>query len=321
MKAKTEEQLEARLRRSCGDSIIAIARDLEVSRSSVSVWVRDVVRPPTEAPRDPFDDAATLLDEGSELICGRCRRLLPSSAFNRMGPGYQYWCRECFRQYQLDRRDRNAVQVSEATRRRRARAQEQVAAHLAAARCPDCGEDDVVVLELDHVLGSKTGGVADMTHRGASAIALAAELAKCDVVCASCHRVRTATRAGTFRILGERCVSWPQKSPSQRRAMRFVGDDLVGRSCVDCGEERAACLDYDHLGDKTMNVAELVCQGASNERIATEIAKCEVRCASCHRRRTEWARESWRTRLPGARRSVAAASGYPVRELNPPPPP
>lgn len=37
---------------------------------------------------------------------------------------------------------------------------------------------------------------------------------------------------------------------------------------------------------KKAAVADLITQGASVERIETEIKHCDVRCANCHRRRT-----------------------------------
>lgn len=292
---KAVERREARLRRAEGQSIVAIARDLAVARSSVSVWVRDVVRPQVvveraESPRQPDDD-------GVRRSCGRCREDLAPSAFNRMGEGLQHWCRDCFKQYQRGRREAHRTQVARASERRRARARGQLLAYLDGRMCVDCGDHDLVVLELDHVLGRKAGDIALMVHHGAPEERLAEELAKCVVVCASCHRVRTATRASAFRVLGEQCASWPQKSPSQRRAMRFVLNELCARECVDCGERRLPCLDFDHLRDKAMTVARLVQQGAANSRLEAEIEKCEVRRASCHRRRTEWARRSWETRL------------------------
>ena len=46
-------------------------------------------------------------------------------------------------------------------------------------------------------------------------------------------------------------------------------------------------LEFDHVGDdKVANVSSLARRSAAWERIEAEIAKCEVRCANCHRRRT-----------------------------------
>lgn len=57
--------------------------------------------------------------------------------------------------------------------------------------------------------------------------------------------------------------------------------------CVDCGETDFVVLDFDHVrGNKKNNVATMIHRCYSWEKIENEIAKCEVRCANCHRRKT-----------------------------------
>lgn len=57
-----------------------------------------------------------------------------------------------------------------------------------------------MVLEFDHVpgRGKKVGNVGDLAKYGSWPKALR-EIAKCDIVCANCHRIRTHTRAGDYR--------------------------------------------------------------------------------------------------------------------------
>lgn len=53
--------------------------------------------------------------------------------------------------------------------------------------------------------------------------------------------------------------------------------------CIDCGyAEHAVALQFDHLGDKRMNVSDMIRSDYGWETIKLEIAKCEVRCANCH---------------------------------------
>ena len=57
--------------------------------------------------------------------------------------------------------------------------------------------------------------------------------------------------------------------------------------CVDCGETDPVVLQFDHVrGEKAGNVGSMVAGGYPWSRIEAEIAKCEVRCANCHWRRT-----------------------------------
>jgi hypothetical protein len=65
--------------------------------------------------------------------------------------------------------------------------------------CIDCGEADPVVLEFDHLEAKEFNvsyGVRHLTWES-----VLAEIAKCDVVCANCHRRRTASRGGFVRAL------------------------------------------------------------------------------------------------------------------------
>jgi len=66
-----------------------------------------------------------------------------------------------------------------------------------------------------------------------------------------------------------------------------VLDYLVGQSCVDCGEADPVVLEFDHRDgvEKEAEIASLIV-ARQWAKIATEIAKCDVRCANCHRRRT-----------------------------------
>lgn len=65
-----------------------------------------------------------------------------------------------------------------------------------AAGCADCGyASHSAALDFDHRDPStKVGNVAAMVC-SRSWDSIEAEIAKCDVVCANCHRVRTATRS------------------------------------------------------------------------------------------------------------------------------
>ena len=82
------------------------------------------------------------------------------------------------------------------------------------------------------------------------------------------------------------------------KAMEFVYSFLTEHPCVDCGESRLETLDFDHVrGKKIINISHLLRRGAPIPALEEEIAKCEVRCANCHRVRTakqlNWFRVIW----------------------------
>jgi hypothetical protein len=68
--------------------------------------------------------------------------------------------------------------------------------------------------------------------------------------------------------------------------------------CVDCGEPDLVVLQFDHvMGEKVANISLLVRRLVSWQKIMDEIAKCEVRCANCHARKTAASHGWWNLAL------------------------
>lgn len=72
----------------------------------------------------------------------------------------------------------------------------------------------------------------------------------------------------------------------RKRNSMLVYEYLKKHPCVDCGEDNPVVLEFDHVGDKTSNVADLISQRSSVSRLKNEMSRCEVRCANCHRIKT-----------------------------------
>lgn len=233
--------------------------------------------------------------------------------------------------------------------------------HLLHHPCVDCGEKDPVVLEFDHRdRATKHWTVTGLAlHKPWRRVL--AEMAKCDVRCAACHRRRTATQFGwskarpaefeaanespvdqaiRVRALepdfdGDRicnvCLTkktaaeFPYRSATkgtrQRRCKACVASnsrkhyqdhraEYIARTrartsrervslkarlmaylrthpCSDCGETDPLLLEFDHRdGAEKIACVGALARGQNWRAVADEIAKCDVRCVNCHRRRT-----------------------------------
>ena len=89
----------------------------------------------------------------------------------------------------------------EAWREKRLRWEAKIRALVLAAKdcpCADCGGRwHPLVMEFDHLPGTeKLINVGDARVRKLGADKIRAEIAKCEVVCPTCHRVRTFRRKG-----------------------------------------------------------------------------------------------------------------------------
>lgn len=61
--------------------------------------------------------------------------------------------------------------------------------------CVDCGQKYIpCVMDFDHVRGVKVTNVGTMVSGAYTLDQIRDEIAKCDVVCANCHRIRTWER-------------------------------------------------------------------------------------------------------------------------------
>lgn len=81
------------------------------------------------------------------------------------------------------------------------------------------------------------------------------------------------------------------KARNHSRVMRakvktWLHDYLKEHPCVDCGATDPIILEFDHIRDKEFNVGEANTLGITLKRVMAEVAKCEVRCANCHRKKT-----------------------------------
>ena len=157
--------------------------------------------------------------------------------------------------------------------------------------CADCGCSlEPHQMDFDHRDPSLksfrlTSGAAMLASRRR----LAKEIAKCDIVCAVCHRVRTQARRAQVGSLPSTAAS--DGIERKRRAWRAHArllDFLRDVPCLDCGRRYPPfAMDFDHRdpSDKRYTVSRMVGR-AGVGLIMAEVAKCDIVCANCHRART-----------------------------------
>ena len=118
-----------------------------------------------------------------------------------------------------------------------------------------------------------------------------------DTFCRGCRSEygKEHYRANRQRYIDQAAV---QKRRLQLERTTYLLEYFTTHPCVDCGEQDPLVLEFDHLGDKLFAIGEGL--GRRNwQSILDEMAKCEVVCANCHRRRTAVRRRSVRAQLTG----------------------
>lgn len=136
-------------------------------------------------------------------ICSICK--LPREDFyanNHRPDGLQTYCIECSKERSKERYKKfSPAQKQELKDRSRKLAlinKQFLWDYVKEHPCVDCGEDDPVVLEFDHIR-DKEGCLSALAGQGLSLERIKLEVEKCEVRCANCHRRRTAHQFGWYK--------------------------------------------------------------------------------------------------------------------------
>jgi hypothetical protein len=134
-------------------------------------------------------------------ICSRCLEEKPITEFtfkDKLRGKWHVYCRECSRELiRMHYQAHQLYYVRKARKRKtriRLEQREWIWNYLELHPCIDCGEADPCCLDFDHVRGKKHAAVSRMISIGYSWEAIEAEISKCEVRCANCHRKRHAKR-------------------------------------------------------------------------------------------------------------------------------
>lgn len=178
--------------------------------------------------------------------------------------------------------------------------------------CTDCGiRLPPELMDFDHADGSKEFLIRDSTKRGryVTTEQLLNEIAKCEVRCPNCHRLRhwghLPTAPEPQPVVRKRTTPPSDETPEERveRKRQYVRDaqkrrrakhkyikhQALDKPCTDCYIELPPqVMDFDHVrGAKEFNLGHSASGNkyVSFDALRAEIEKCDVRCPNCHRLR------------------------------------
>ncbi len=147
--------------------------------------------------------------------------------------------------------------------------------------CEECGQSfEWFMMDWDHADPDEKIAQVSFSFRW-SRKRILNEIQKCHLLCVGCHRLRTISSVVTG-------TKQTKHRAARLRNIMFV-NELKKAPCTDCGQSYDPILmDWDHVrGQKIVPISNACHRKWSQEKILTEIAKCDLTCCWCHRRRTQ----------------------------------
>jgi hypothetical protein len=144
-------------------------------------------------------------------VCCTCHFAKPLEEFNlyrSSKDGRQDRCRQCSKDWYKANSEKHRQNTKLRRRQLISRNRDLVWEYLKTHPCVDCGETDPPVLDFDHVRGKKLDNISRMIYR-AETHSLVAEMAKCEMRCANCHRRKTAKQFGWYAWLRQETALHP----------------------------------------------------------------------------------------------------------------
>lgn len=126
--------------------------------------------------------------------CSKCKELKSIEEFSiRKNTRLQPHCKKCQCEYGKIHYEKNKITYLERNKRYEADIRIKID-NLKSVPCADCKLIfPPVCMDFDHISGEKIGNVSQLVFSN-SLKKILAEIEKCEVVCACCHRIRTKNR-------------------------------------------------------------------------------------------------------------------------------
>ena len=159
--------------------------------------------------------------------CCTCHELRPIGDYNvraSASDGLQSRCRSCSRECYVANREGHLANTRRRTVATRLGYKRRIGEYLTEHPCVDCGETDLRVLDFDHDVGTeKKADIAALIAGCGRWSDIEAEIAKCSVRCADCHRRVTSERAQDWRHRLVATLHQDRSATAARRLMAVLG--------------------------------------------------------------------------------------------------
>ena len=145
--------------------------------------------------------------------CPKCKTKKSRSEFwarKSRQDGLQAWCQSCSARGKNRAYRKNPQHYKDRVTTARHAVRTKLLEYLLDHPCKKCGEDDPIVLDFDHVnRASKEVAISNMIRGGFAWERILAEIKKCQVLCANCHRRKTARESNSFKWRSKHCGDVP----------------------------------------------------------------------------------------------------------------
>lgn len=214
--------------------------------------------------------------------CGKNKELKDFHKKSASPDGHSNKCKQCQKEYQENHYQQNKDKIYQNNLIKRLYLAQEVN-KLKNLPCVDCGNQyESFCMDFDHLF-DKTMAISKMVHETFSLKRIIKEIEKCELVCILCHKNRTYQRLQKQ----DKKESYP--CYDRNRAIIALAKN---QPCMICGIQYESWqMEFDHIRDKEKAVSLML--GSSQKRLTSEIDKCQILCALCHRRKTK--KDLWDT--------------------------
>ena len=145
--------------------------------------------------------------------CSKCSTTKPISEYfvkDKKSGRLHAQCKDCYKEHRKTFYTNHYAKYGDLYRKRaqarrimlRQEYRTNMLAYLSGKACIICGENDLRVLEFDHINPSeKLFSISQAVKLGYSWPAVEIEIGKCRILCANCHKKQTAHQANWYKSI------------------------------------------------------------------------------------------------------------------------